>query len=64
MIEQLIRDHGIAKIVYVPASPEVPRDAFHVWLRDGWLAEHIGRGDSIEVALRDALERVHGRVAA
>ena len=57
-------DKGIESIVFVPATDLVPRGCYHVRLRDGWLAEHIGRGDSIEAALRDALERVHGRVAA
>lgn len=63
-IEHLMREHGIERVVYLPASELAPYDIFHVHLFDGHLGEHIGRGNTIEEALKDAVERVRGRVAA
>lgn len=64
MIEQSMIEHGVDRIVLVPADELCPYDVFHVHLASGWLAEHIGRGETYEEALKDALERVHGREAA
>ena len=63
-IEDLIRENGIERIVFVPASELLSRDSFHVHLFDGWLAEHVGRGETVEAALEDVCRRVSERKAA
>lgn len=62
-ITQAMKRHGIERIVFVPASDLVPHDAFHAWTFDGYLAEHCGRGATVEEAIQDAVARME-RIAA
>ena len=56
--------NGIERLIFVPADELVQRDSFHVHLLDGWLADHIGRGETAEDALADAQRRITERKAA
>ena len=65
-ISNLMRDHHIERIVFVPATELVPHDTFHAWPFDGWLTEHCGIGSTVEQAIADAEDRrtLHPRKAA
>ncbi len=58
-VSELMRENGIERIVYVPASDLVPHDAFHAWPFDcGGLDHHCGRGETVEDAIADAARRM------
>lgn len=61
--EDLMRLHGIERVVFVPKSELLPRDTFHAWPSDTWLAEHCGTGATIEAAIHDAVARRQQRAA-
>jgi len=64
MIEHFMQEHGIERIVRRAPTDLLPEEGYHVHLLDGHLAEHIGRGATVDEATHDAIRRVRMREAA
>lgn len=60
-VEQLIRENGIERIVYVPASDLLPRAEYHAWEFGEY--HQPGVGATVEAAIRDAANRRMARAA-
>ncbi len=56
-ISELMMRHNIERIVYVPKGELLSWHSFHAWPIGGYLAEHCGRGETVEEAIHDAVAR-------
>jgi hypothetical protein len=56
-LEDRLDTIGVERIVRTEAG-------WHVHLFDGWLAEHVGCGETIADAAADAIQRIQERIAA
>jgi hypothetical protein len=60
-VSDLMRAHGIERIVFVPASDLLPQDAFHAWpFGEHW---EPGCGATIEEAIANAVDGSERRAA-
>lgn len=57
-VSELMRRHGIEKVVYVPASDLVPIGSFHAWPLDYSRPDEMcGIGPTVEEAIFDVVAR-------
>jgi hypothetical protein len=60
----LMKRHGIARVVYVEPTDLSPGNVFHAWPRGVTMAVNgMGRGATIEEAIHDAVAKLSAKAA-